>query len=72
MIGQNLASVTELATPVAITPIFINAFVVSGWLFELGWGDKNLAASVVSYPALTFFLKKVRSVLALYFQKMDS
>jgi len=46
--------------------------VVSGWLFELGWGDKNLAASVVSYPALTFFLKKVRSVLALYFQKMDS
>jgi hypothetical protein len=30
MIGQILASVTELATPVAITPIFINAFVVNG------------------------------------------
>jgi small neutral amino acid transporter SnatA (MarC family) len=29
MIGQILPSVTELATPVAITPIFINAFVVS-------------------------------------------
>ena len=38
MIGQILSSVTELATPVAITPIFINAFVVSGWLCELGWG----------------------------------
>ena len=31
MIGQILSSVTELATPVAITPIFINAFVVNGW-----------------------------------------
>ena len=35
-------------------------------------GVKNSTASVVSYPALTFFLKKVRCVLALYFQKMDS
>ena len=31
MIGQILSSVTELATPVAITPNYINAFVVNGW-----------------------------------------
>ena len=31
MVGQILVSVTGLATPVAITPIAINAFVVSGW-----------------------------------------
>jgi len=30
LIGQNLASVTKLATSVAISPICMNAFVVNG------------------------------------------
>ena len=44
MIGQTLSSVTELATPVAITLIIINSFVVSGeWLVvgNVGLGGKN-------------------------------
>ena len=41
MIRQILSSMTGLATPVAIAPIFINAFVVNGWQCELGWGGAS-------------------------------
>ena len=47
----------QFDTSVANLRITINAFVLNGWQCEVG--GKNPRALIASYPALTFFLKKV-------------